>query len=405
MTWLCRALAWLFDLARWLGGDAPAPQHILVLKPCCLGDVLMATPLLRTLREGYPDARITFAVGPWSRPALEGNPNINAFLDCGPVGSGPFRMRDYISLARRLRQGQFDLAIVLERSPVLGLLPFLAGIPRRVGLDSGGRGFAHTLRVPVDWSHPKHEAELYLDCARALGLPVVGRRLEFFPSAADRARAASLLDGLWPRVAEAATERAPRITVPTPDASQPHTRHPTPDTRYPLVAIHPGGAANPGMTLLAKRWPPKRFAAIADRLVETLGARIILVGAPSDAQAVDAVRQAMRHQPGVLVGKTTIGQLAAIYEHCSLMIGNDSGVMHLAVAVDTPVVAIFGPSDPRVYGPFTAQGIAVRKDADCARRCFAPGRSIAVRCDRRCIEAVTVDDVWNAVQGVLARRA
>ena len=175
-------------------------------------------------------------------------------------------------------------------------------------------------------------------------------------------------------------------------------------SQSPLVAIHPGGAANPGMTLLSKRWQPEGFAAVADRLVDTYGALIVLVGAASDAEPVEAVRGAMRHEPLVLAGKTSLGQLAAIYERCSLMIGHDSGVMHLAVAVGTPVVAIFGPTDPRVYGPYANGSLAVRKDAQCSERCFVPGRAIAAYCDRRCIDAVTVEDVWQAVETVLASK-
>jgi ADP-heptose:LPS heptosyltransferase len=240
VTALCLLLAALFAAGRRLRRPprASAPARILVLKPCCLGDVLMTTPLLAGLRRAYPNARITYAVGAWSRKALEGNPNVDEFIDCGAVGSGRYRPADVVALVKALRRQHFDLAITLDRSPALGLLPFLAGIPRRVGLDSGSRGFAHTVRVPVDWQRPKHEAELFLDCLRSLGLAIVDPHLEFRPSVADRAFAAAVLPG-----------------------------HAT--SQSWLVAIHPGGAANPGMTLLSKRWQPEGFAAVADRLVDT----------------------------------------------------------------------------------------------------------------------------------------
>ncbi len=102
------------------------------------------------------------------------------------------------------------------------------------------------------------------------------------------------------------------------------------------------------------------------------------------------------------MGKTTLAQLAAVYQRCVLMVGNDSGVMHLAVAVGTPVVAVFGPSDPRVYGPYGPGHAAVRHDARCSSRCFVPGRAIATRCDRQCIDGVTVEMVWEAVEKVLS---
>lgn len=395
VTTICRALSLLFAPWRRRRPLGAPPARILVLKPCCLGDVLMTTPVLAVLRRSYPAASITYAVGGWSRRMVEGNPNIDAFIDTGAVGSGRARLAEFLSLARALRRPRFDLSFVLDRSPALGLLALLAGIPQRVGLDSSGRGFAHTVRVPVHWGRPKHEVDLYLDCLRALSLSVGQPRLEFFPSAEERAWAAAFVASL---------PDAARTEIPPTAPAGATTRlqgpaHGASDRRV-LVAIHPGGAANPGMTLLTKRWHPARFAAVADRLVETYGAHIVLVGAASDADAVQAVQQAMRSQSMPLAGQASLGQLAALYEHCALMLGNDTGAMHLAAAMQTPVVAVFGPSDPRVYGPYAPAAQAVRKDMQCSGRCFVPGRGIAVRCDGSCIAAATVDDVWQAVQAV-----
>src|SRR5205085_1519723 len=175
-------------------------------------------------------------------------------------------------LSQTLRRSHYDLCLTLDRSPRVGLVAWLAGIPLRAGLDSAGRGFAHNLRVPVP--PIRYEPELYLDVPRAL-IPQTPRAkveftpMQFFPTAEDKAAIAQLL-------AEA---------------------HLTADTSLarPLIAVHPGGGNNPGTQLPSKRWPAERFAAIADRLLEQLDAQLILVGAESDSELTRAVRASMTH--------------------------------------------------------------------------------------------------------------
>ena len=148
------------------GGAFNAPSSILIIKPCCLGDVLMATPVIAALRQTFPKARIDFAVGDWARAMVENNPHLDGLLDCGPsasrrgelvepsgrgpVGSGGrYSWREYFDLARRIRAARYEACFVLDRSPLISLLPYLGGVPQRVGLDSRGRGFSLTVGVPV----------------------------------------------------------------------------------------------------------------------------------------------------------------------------------------------------------------------------------------------------------------
>jgi len=290
---------------------------------------------------------------------LETNPHLDGLVDCGPVGNGRYGWSDYWALVQRLRAGEYEACFVLERSPLMGLLPYLGGIPHRVGLDSGGRGFSLTVRVPVKGT--KHEAELYLDTARALGIKVGRPALEFHPPAEERERAQALLD------------EAP-----------------------PLVAIHPAGGRNPGMYLPAKRWPPERFATIADRVIEN-GGSIVLIGGPGDEEVAAAVIERMTNEPLDLTGRLTWGETGAVLEKCDLCLGNDTGAMHLAVAVGTPVVAIFGPSDPRIYGPYDDRSVALWKGSES----LPPLRQ--VKPEDASIEAVTVEEVWEAVERVLKK--
>ncbi len=363
-------------------------ERILIVKPCCLGDVVLATPVIAAIQRAFPRAQIDFAVGSWSRAVVAANPRLRQVVDCGRLGQGRYGWRDVWRLARALRANRYDLCLTLDRSPRVGLAAWLARIPIRAGLDSAGRGFAHNVRVPVP--PIRYEPELYLDVARAV-IPPDARskyeidRSEFYPADDD----------------SAAVERMLR-----PEAGTARTSL--------LVALHPGGGNNPGTVLPSKRWRPERFAAIAGRLIAEYNATVVLVGARSDQAITRAVREAMRtpappRSAGEratlidLTGLLTIGQLGALYRKCALMIGNDSGVMHLANAVGTPVVALFGPSDPRVYGPYDQKSLALWHEVGC-NPCFKNGRARADCCPNHAIDAIGVEECWQAVEIVLRRQ-
>jgi len=305
-----------------------APRRLVVLKSCCLGDVLEATPLIGVLRRAYPDARLVVGVGRWSRPALRNNPDLDGLLDLEDVGVGRPHAAAYARVARRLRAGRFDAAIVLDRTPLLTMLPLLAGIPVRAGIDSAGRGFPLNVRVP--WTAVEQEAALFLRVGQALGASIEGARLAFAPTPVEEASVARLWD--------AASLDGERV-----------------------AALAPGGGQNPGMTLHAKRWPPERYAALADRLHDEHGLHVVLAGSTNDAAVAGEVRRLARAPMADLAGKTDgFGALGALFARCVLFVGNDSGPMHLAAAVGTPVVAIFGPTDPAVYTPFSPRVVALR---------------------------------------------
>ncbi|MBI4300691.1 MAG: lipopolysaccharide heptosyltransferase II [Chloroflexi bacterium] len=351
-----------------------SPRSILVLKPCCIGDVLMATPAIAALRARYPDARISAAVGPWSRPVLEGNPHLDGLFDLGDTGNGRTPgLIPYLRLALRLRRAGFAACVVLDRSPLWSLLPWLAGIPVRVGIDSGGRGFSLSLKVqPLAIAH---EARLYLDVAKMLGATCKEPRLEYVPSAGDVAWAREQVNKAWPdRQAESR-----------------------------VVAIHPAGGANPGTFQPSKRWPTERYAALAANLASS-SCYLIFTGSADDAELVNEVREALgpawRARSLDVTGRTTLGQLASLYSLCSLFVGGDSGPLHLAEAVGTPVVALFGPTDPAIYGPLARNSITLYKSEGCPA--CAGGDSGA---SHTCMAAIEEDEVWRAACHLLDGRS
>jgi len=306
---------------------ATNPRRIVLIQPCCIGDVVAATALLKALRRGYPQAHITFAVGSWSKRAIESHSFLDAILDTGPAANPARSWSGMRRLVGQLRAGHFDLAVSLMRSPLMSLAVALSRIPHRVGLDSAGRGFGYTVRVAIDPEAVRNEAEIYLDAARALGLDTSDC---FINAPAREEDLVSVQARLFLR------------QLPTP-----------------YVVVNPTGGSNPGMTMVSKRWPPENFAALIEQISDATDRQVILIGGPDDGEIVAAVQAALKQPVPALVGELTFGELAALAQLSDGYIGNDTGLTQLAAAVGARTVAIFGPSDPARYAPFTPNALAL----------------------------------------------
>ena len=370
-----RVLTFLFLLVRALSSplqrrpQLPAdPCRILLLKPCCLGDVLLTTPVLAALRARFPHSTVHYAVSQYAAPAIEGNPLLDALIDGGPAAG-----RDRAALLKlwwRMRSGRYDVCVVLDRSPVFATLPWLAGIAVRAGIDSGGRGFALNMRVP--WDESLHEADLYLSVVSALGCATAGHHLHFEPGASS----IQVIDEIW------------------------HAR----DLADPVVVIAPGGGTNPGMDLPEKRWLADRFAALADRLHAELGATIVLLGGLADRELCRQVQLAMQAPAVDLSGSAPLAERGALLQRSRLYVGNDSGPTHLAVAVDCPVVALFGPTSPELYGPYNARARVVRRELPCSP-CFVHGHFPPCPNNHLCMRDLSVDTVYRTCLRLLEETA
>lgn len=314
------------------------PRRLLVVTLADLGDALLVTPALQALRQARPDAHITVLTTPVGAAALAGLPCYDALLCFEKARfndprslARPTNLWAALQLWRHLRAGRYDACVLLHHLTTwFGTLKYAAlaqatAAPRRYGLDNG-RGFFLTERVPDAGFGVRHQAEYWLAVVERLGaVPGAEPPLPIFhvPAAAE-AWAADLL---------------------------------TTADRRPLIALHPGsGAFAP-----ARRWPAPRWAALADALISS-GCRVLLVGGVEEAELRRSVLGAMRHAGQVidLGGRTTLPELGALLRRCTLMIGNDSGLTHLAASVGTPVLGIFGPTDPRAWGPYGGEPWTVR---------------------------------------------
>jgi len=278
---------------------------------------MFTTPLLGILRRAYPEARIDYATSAYARPAIEANPLLDNRLE---IPNTKNKLQNMLGIVQRLQSEGYEAIFVPDRSPVLSMATLLIGASYRVGLNSGGRGLLYTQRAPTSPNDIRHEAEIYLDLARALSLPTNQAEMEYTPPAVDRKAALQVLE----------------------------------DTRLadkPFALIHPGGGRNPGMALDVKRWPPANFAQLALRVGRETGLPVALVGGLGDEPILNAVK-GMINIPYTDFGARPWGQIGALAERCALYVGNDTGATHMAVGAGAKVVMILGPSDPRRYGPY-----------------------------------------------------
>ncbi len=347
------------------------PAHIerlLVVLPSWVGDVVMAAPTLRALRALYPEARITCLAKKAVRPVIDAAPWYDRLITDRSSAGG--RRRGLLSLATRLRSERFDMAVLLPNSFRTALLARLAGIPRRIGYARDGRGWLLTDRlVPLREDgrfKPVSAVDYYLEIVRDLGADDPDPTLELHTHQRDDAAADAML-------------RSGGI-----------------DRSKPLVLLNPGASYGD-----AKMWYPDRFAAVADRLADSHDARILLNGSPKERAILDAVKGAAR-TPMLDLPQAggSLRLLKSVVKRCSLMITNDTGPRHFAVAFGVPVVTIFGPTDPRWSESDFALEHKVMVDVFCG-----PCQKKQCPLDHRCMTRIGPDMVYDRAAELLASGA
>ncbi len=307
------------------------PPRILIIRPDHLGDLLLATPVLNALREHAPDAHITMMVGPWSREIVARHPAIDHILTCPFPGfqrAAQKPLAPYTLLfqtARELKNAHYDLAINLRYDFWWGAaLIYLASIPRRVGYAiQPGRPF---LNYALPFPEPEHATVSNLRLTSS-GLQALGYKALEEPFAPKR----------YPL--HFATTDEERAWVDTQLTA----------TETPVIVVHPGtGAA-------VKLWRTEAWAQCANSISantsSTKQVQIVLTGSKSEQSMLLEIAQDMQTAPLILC-EMTVGQLAAVLERAMLVLGVDSGPLHLAVAQNTPTIQLFGPTDERIFGPW-----------------------------------------------------
>ena len=332
-------------------------KNILIIKLRYIGDVLLCTPLVRVLREHYPEANITFLVSQGTEDVLKHNPCLNEVLLL-PRSS----LVKQIRFLRKIRSRRFDCVLDLTDGDRSAIITAVTGASRKIGFnhENRWRGLVYSQCVRAKYGR-MHMIDYHGQVASHLGIPNVLRLPEVFVSEQDEERAQQLLQE--------------KLLIDKP-----------------LVMIHPTAR------YWSKAWPADRFAALSDGLAKQ-GISVLLVGNEKDRVIGQEIQHLSESKLVSLMGRTSVLELAALMKRCGLFVGNDGGPMHIAAAVGCPVLAIFGPTDPGIWGPRGDCVKVVYRGLDCDS-CFLPG---CLRGEESCMKLISVDEVYSAAIGMLSK--
>lgn len=354
-------------------------KRILVVRVDMLGDLVLTTPAIRALRLAYPDASIDVLAMPATAHVLDGDPDINRILT-GDVNAwmapGSWlraqTWREMGAFLRETRRPRYDLAISVC-GDIGGVVTRLTGARRRVGY--AGEAYPHFMTDPVPgkrYIKPQHEVRYVLDLARAAGGKVdeVEARPTLYVKPDARATIHEML-----------CEQRERLGA-----------------RGPIVAIHPGARNG-----TAKRWPMRHYAELGDRLARELGALVVVTGAPNELALAHEIMRRMSAPAFDLTGKTSLQELVALMAESDLVITGDSGPMHIACAVQTPTVALHGPTEPAQSGPTGDLAIILRHQLWCSP-CYDSSATAECRFGNPvCMKLISPHDVFAAARAQLER--
>lgn len=306
-------------------------MKILVVGPSWVGDMMMSQSLYRTLLTRFPDAQIDVMAPNWCRPLLARMPEVHQAIAM-PIGHGSFAFWKRRKLGQQLRAAKYDRAYILPNSFKSALIPFFANIPKRIGWRGEMRyGFLNDVRVLDKQAFPLM-VERYIALAFAQETVKSARELP-----------QPLL--------------TPRLSVPSAEILGIKTLFGLSDAR-PIIGFCPGAEFGP-----AKRWPHYHYATLATMLIER-GFDIILLGSKSDQQTGQSILETLPADQQAhcqnLAGTTTLEQAVVLIAGCQAIVSNDSGLMHIAAALDRPLVALYGPSSPDFTPPLSDKAHVIR---------------------------------------------
>jgi heptosyltransferase-2 len=318
--------------------------------------MVMSLPALEAVRDIFPRAHIAVLARPWVIPLVEHMPAVDQVIPFQKRGGILNSVGDIIRISRMLRQMRFDLAILFQNAFEAALITYLSGIKNRLGYNTDGRRFllSHPI-IQDEGTHTNHQVEYYLNILRAMGWEAKTKD----PSLSVNKKDSESIQALLLSKGIGADDF--------------------------LVGLSPGAIFGP-----AKRWPPERFAIVGDWAMERWGARIVLMGSPGEQTICSSVEQSLRHAVLNLCGQTTLGEAMAVVQQCDMFVTNDSGLMHVAAALNIPTLAIFGSTDHVATGPRSQRAMIIRHDMDCA-----PCLRRECPTHYECMLSIEPDEVWK----------
>jgi predicted lipopolysaccharide heptosyltransferase III len=338
-------------------------KSILLIRLDHLGDLLLTTPAIKSLKKRFPHARVTMLVKEWSFEAVKNNPHIDKIIVFNPSwtvstqeGTKTVGVAGMYQLVCQLQNEHFDLAIDFKGDFRNILMAYLSGAQRRISYDIRGGGFLLSDIVPYEPGI--HESEKNLKLLTPLGINSEDNQMELYFSDGDMARVEQIFD-------EGGIDLSCRT-----------------------IALHPGGASH------YKCWDIEKFSALAEKLTRDRSINVLIFQGPYERKAL---RLLEKPEKGIFVmPDMTICEMAAAFKRCELAVCNDSGPMHIGLAVGTPIVAIFGPTFADRFGPRDLRKNRVISSQLSCSPCWHPDKAIGCR-ERECLNSIEVDKVLVAI--------
>jgi lipopolysaccharide heptosyltransferase II len=354
-------------------------KRILIINPFGIGDVLFTTPILRAIKDGYPDVYMGYLCNRRTKEILEDNPCIDVLYiyekdeyrtECKK--SKIRCVKKFIAFLRSIKNDKYDLVIDLSLGRSYNFFSWLIGIKKRVGFNYKRRGRFLTQKIDIDGYSGKHVVDFYLDLLKFLNINYKSRQLEVFTARQDIEWADNLLDKI------------------TSDRSSPI-----------IIGLVPFGGASWGKSAYIKHWQEDKFIQLGKKISGDFNAVLLVFGDHFEKNACDRIADKIGLEAVSVAGQISLKQFVALLRRCRIVITNDGGPLHLAVAAGAKTVSIFGPVDERVYGPYpkTNDHIVIKHDLDC-RPCYHKFKMS--HCDeRKCLDEIDVDKVYMAIKELL----
>lgn len=358
-------------------------ERILVINPFGIGDVLFTTPVISAIKDNYPDSFIGYWCNERVKEILQNNPSIDIIfaLSRGDIKKLYRKSKlkgiiSSLSLYRKIKKEKFSISLDFSLDHRYGLVSKLWGIRRRVGFNYKDRGRFLTDKIDIEGYSEKHVVEYYLDLLKFLNIRPKSYNLSLTVPERNNLKARMML-------AQAGV-----------------------NDKDLVIAIAPGAGASWGKDASLKHWPAVNFATLIDKIINDYRAKILILGDDSERPIVDTIIKTVHYNVVDLVGKTTLEELIAVINNVEMLITNDGGTLHIAVALGKKTVSFFGPVDPKVYGPYPPDDkkhIILRENLDCSP-CYRNFRLSACQRNRACLEQISVDEAINAVSSLISRK-
>ena len=342
---------------------------------------MFTTPVIRAIKEAYPQAFIGYWCNERVEPVLKNNPNIDKIFALSRGDWKKIWKRNKIEAIRRgwdlrkeILNEKFEISIDFSLDHRYGLMARSFGIKRRIGINYKNRGKFLTEKIDIDWYKDKHVVEYYLDTLSFLNIPrPQNPRLEVFLSSEERQWADRFL-------------KENRL-----------------EEKDSIIGVSPGGGESWGENAVYKHWPVENYRELIKVIIRESNSKVIIFGSQSEIEICKTVSSDLLEDKVInTAGELTIFQFIALLEKCKLLICNDGGPIHVATGLKVNTVSIFGPVDEKVYGPYPPEEnhIVIKKDLPC-RPCYRNFRFPGCNNNHRCLRDITVKEVYSAVKELI----